>query len=324
MSFQVPQELLIRHSPVFKMMCYLLFKESIERTIKLPEEKPATFANFFIQLYALKTCITIIDIEFVINLAIFAEKYHICCLKNQTFDVLQTALSDNQQRVTLEIITTVYSSVLAGTILRLMFSLGFAVNYSSSSLSWSRRNAATKHQVEQEKVFCDFPDLRWDYFQHIQKGQTDASSIKLGGACRFHDHSDTFGQVCGSDSACPYPYGVPLTIQEYKKSFGNMLKEPAAKRTKEIGTVDEAPAEPADELADEIGTVDEVPAEPSYELAEEIRTVDEAPAEPTDEPAEGIATMNEAPAELADKPAEEIRTVDEVPAASPVLSTRGN
>jgi hypothetical protein len=95
-SFQVLQELLIQHSSVFKKMCHLPFKESIEQTIKLPEEKPAMFANFFIWLHALEPCITINHIEPVIDLAIFAEKYHICCLKNQTSDVLRTALSNSQ------------------------------------------------------------------------------------------------------------------------------------------------------------------------------------------------------------------------------------
>jgi len=115
MSFQVPQELLIQHSSVFKKMCHPPFKESIEKTIKLLEKKPATFANFFIWLHALEPCITIDQMEPVVDLANFAEKYHICCLKNQISDVLRAALSDNQWRVTSEIITTVYSSVPAGT-----------------------------------------------------------------------------------------------------------------------------------------------------------------------------------------------------------------
>ena len=49
-------------------------------------------------------------------------------------------------------------------------------------------------------------------------------------------------------------------MQGYKKSFGNMLEEPADEPAEEIGTVEEAPAEPAYELAEEIGTVDEAPA----------------------------------------------------------------
>ncbi|KAI9851901.1 MAG: hypothetical protein M1824_002451 [Vezdaea acicularis] len=360
MSFQVPQELLIQHSSVFKTMCHPPFKESIERTIKLPEEKPVTFANFFIWLHALEPCIPIFDIESVIDLAIFAEKYHICYLKNQTSDVLRTALSDNRWRVTPEIITAVYSSVPAGTTLRQMFSLGFAVNYGSSSLSWSRRNKPTEHWAEWEKVFYDFPDLGWDYFQHIQKGQADASSIKLGGACRFHDHSDTFGWIRGSGSSCSYPYGVPLTMQGYKKSFGNMLEEPTEEQTKEIdpvdkalaesayelteerGPVDEAPAESAYEPAEGIRTVDEALAEPAYELTEETETVDETPAEPAYEPAEGIRnvdaalaesayelteeteTVDEAPAEPAYEPAKDIGTVDESSVALLVLCTRAN
>lgn len=53
---------------------------------------------------------------------------------------------------------------------------------------------------------------------------------------------------------------MPLTTQEYKKSFGNTSEEPADERTKEIETVDEAPAELADEPAEEIGTIDEAAA----------------------------------------------------------------
>jgi hypothetical protein len=159
--------------------------------------------------------------------------------------------------------------VPAGTSLRQMCSLGFAVNYSSKS----RRNAATERYTEWENVFCDFPDLGWDYFQHIQKDQTDASSIKLGGACRFHDHSDIFGWVRGSDSTCPYPHSVLLTMREYRKSFGNVLEESADERRKEVGTLEKAPAEPADEPAEEIGIVEAL-AEPADEPVEEIGIVD--------------------------------------------------
>ncbi len=174
-----------------------------------------------------------------------------------------------------------YSSVPAGTTLRQICSLGFVVNYSGRALAWSRPNTATERYAEWEKVFCDFPDLGWNYFQCIQNGQTDASSIKLGEACRFHDHSDIFGWVRESDYTCPYSHGVPLTMQEYRKSFGNVLEDPVDERTKELTTVDESTAEPVAEPAEEIGAVDEAPTELGDELAEEIGTVKEAPGTST-------------------------------------------
>jgi hypothetical protein len=218
-SFQVPQDLLIRRSSVFKKMCHPPYKESIERVIRLPEEKPSTFEDFFIWLHAFEPCVTLDCMDSVINLAIFAEKYHVCHLKNQTSDVIRTALSENRWKVTPEAIATVYNNVPAGTILRQICFLGFAV--SCTVATWRRRNEGNNHYAKWETAFCNCPDLGWDYFLHIQTGQGDtsstgfggdASTVSLGGACRFHDHSDIAGWVRKNCSKCPYPHGAPVDM----------------------------------------------------------------------------------------------------------------
>jgi len=84
-SFRVPQGLLIQRSSVFEKI------ESTEQIIRLPEEDTTTFEHFFIWLHALEPCLSIKSIDAIVDLAIFAEKYQVCHLKNQTSDVIKTA-----------------------------------------------------------------------------------------------------------------------------------------------------------------------------------------------------------------------------------------
>ena len=121
----------------------------------------------------------------LIDLAIFAEKYYICLLKNQTSDVIRTALSDNRWNVTPEIITAIYSSVPVGTILRQLCFLGSAIRCKTAP-----RRRRTEGYAKWETVFYNYPNLGWDYFQHVLAGQIENSTFSFGGACRFHDHSD--------------------------------------------------------------------------------------------------------------------------------------
>jgi len=71
-SFRVPQGLLIQRSSVFEKM------ESNEQVIRLPKEDPTTFEHFFIWLHAIEPCLSINGIDAIVDLAIFAEKYHVC------------------------------------------------------------------------------------------------------------------------------------------------------------------------------------------------------------------------------------------------------
>jgi hypothetical protein len=228
-------------------MCHPPFKESIERVIRLPEEKTSTFEDFFIWLHAFEPCLSLNCMDSVIDLAIFAEKYHVCHLKNQTSDAIRTALSENRWKVTPETIATVYNNVPAGTILRQMCFLGFAV--SCSVANWRRRSEGNNHYAKWETAFCNCPDLGWDYFQHIQTGQADTSSIGFGvdtlsiswgGACRFHDHSDVAGWVRGNCSKCPYPHGAPV-----EDDVGEHEKETAEEDAMPEDVVDDAVPEEA-------------------------------------------------------------------------------
>jgi hypothetical protein len=109
-------------------MCHLPFTEFTEQVIRLPEEDTSTFEHFFIWLYALEPCLNLKSIDSVVDLAIFTEKYHVCHLKNQTSDVIRTALSKNRWEITPETIAKVYDSVPAGTILRHLCFLGFTIS----------------------------------------------------------------------------------------------------------------------------------------------------------------------------------------------------
>ena len=91
-SFRVPHGLLIQRSSVFRKI------ESTKQVIRLPEDDATTFEHFFIWLHALEPCLSIRSIDAIVDLAIFAEKYHVCHLKNQTSDVIRTALSKNRGR----------------------------------------------------------------------------------------------------------------------------------------------------------------------------------------------------------------------------------
>jgi hypothetical protein len=140
-------------------------------------------------------------------------------LKNQTSDVIRTALSKNRWEITLETIAKVYGSVPAGTILRHLCFLGFTI--SCNVVNGGRWNEQNDQYSKWETAFCNCPELGWDYFKHTQTRQADTSSINFGGdnltissggACRFHDHSDIAGWVRKNRTICPYPQGAPVIM----------------------------------------------------------------------------------------------------------------
>lgn len=248
--------------------------------------------------------------ESIVDLAIFAEKYRICLLKNQTSDVIRTALSDNCWKVTPEIITSVYNSVPAGTILRQMFFLGFAIGCKNAS--WWRR---TEGYTEWETVFCNRPDLGWDYFQHVLTGQIDSLGFGSGGACRYHDHSDIAGWVRGNGIKCPYPRGAPLDMLSVEESGTGEIEGESAEEdaVMEISVLEDPVEEEAvagvateDEVADEEAVDGEaVAAEATKdEVADEEAEVEEAVS---GEALAGVATEDE----VADEEAVEEEAVEE-------------
>src|SRR5579871_6001523 len=134
-SFSVPQGLLIQRSSVFRKI------ESTEQVIRLPEEDTTTFEHFFIWLHALEPCLSIKSVDAIVDLAIFAEKHHVCHLKNQTSDAIRTALVEERWKITPDAITKVYKNVPAGTILRQLCFLGFMISYNVTGWStWYGQN----------------------------------------------------------------------------------------------------------------------------------------------------------------------------------------
>lgn len=83
-AYEVPEGLLNMRSIVFERMCSAPFLESTQRVINLPEEEPENFDCFFDWIYSLRPHVGFGNgAEAVFNLAIFAEKYLVCHLKNQ-------------------------------------------------------------------------------------------------------------------------------------------------------------------------------------------------------------------------------------------------
>jgi len=52
-------------------------------------------------LSALEPCLSIDSIDAIVDLANFAEKYHVCYLKNQTSDAIWTALIEGRWKITI-------------------------------------------------------------------------------------------------------------------------------------------------------------------------------------------------------------------------------
>ncbi|KAI9858941.1 MAG: hypothetical protein M1813_007243 [Trichoglossum hirsutum] len=209
--FQIPRDLLTLHSPVFDKMCTLPFKESIDQLIKLPEDEPSAFEDFFIWLHSYEPRVPA-KADSLIDLAVLADKYHICLLKNQTSNEIRTALSEKRWKLTPDMVRTVYTSTPAGSILRRLCSLGFVARNSVPVDILENKDYDTW-----KSVFSDFSDLGWDYFRRVQMGQARVT-ITAGSACRFHDHSDISDLEKEDTGTCPYPNGAPVTMPEEKIS----------------------------------------------------------------------------------------------------------
>ncbi|KAI9775932.1 MAG: hypothetical protein M1839_000721 [Geoglossum umbratile] len=143
-------------------MCTLPFKESIDQLIKLPEDKLSAFEDFFIWLHSYEPRIPA-KADPLIDLAILADKYQICLLKNQISDEIRTALSQGRWRITPDMVCIVYASTPTNSILRRLFSLGFMTG-NGGLVEFSPYGSSEKWK----SVFSEFSELGWDYFYHIQ------------------------------------------------------------------------------------------------------------------------------------------------------------
>ena len=174
-------------------MCSAPFLESAQRVIKLPEEDPDVFDNFFDWIHSSKPQVDFSKgNEAIFDFAIFAEKYQICHLKNQISDIIRKDWE--KQKLKPEIIDQVYSSVPDGAVLRQLCS--WILNRQVIQYSYDRLRKQYDIYKEYETVFASHADLGRDYFKWNTVGETKG--------CQFHDHSNIANPVEGKGSACPY------------------------------------------------------------------------------------------------------------------------
>lgn len=208
-SFKVPQDLLIHISSFFEKACKSRFRESAERTIRLPEEKESVFGHFYVWLHGPgPRILPDYDIKTFIDLAIFAEKYQILLLKNQTSDTMRMAINATEWQITPELLSTVYHETPANSVLRRLALIGFGLCYKDDK----------RHVWKQ--VFDEHAELGWDYFDLNLKFMPKNTELILdGGACRFHDHSDVPGWKFEPLDDCPYleSRSGPAILPENKK-----------------------------------------------------------------------------------------------------------
>ena len=218
MSFQVPQDLLMQWSPPLGEMCRSGLEESRTRLIPLPHVKISTFGDFFIWMHAYEPSVNLKSLTSVLDLAIFADMYIICQLKNQTSDILRAELGSGRWQLTPDDVSMVYDEVPSGSILRQLISVSLTLPVGDPPSSpgfggfGSLANFPSTHRqlgnyLEWESVFEKHSDLGWDYFRQIQTGHAQ-TAINCGGPCRFHDHRDIPGVGREDVDKCPYPRGA--------------------------------------------------------------------------------------------------------------------
>ncbi|MCJ1347566.1 hypothetical protein MMC31_005791 [Peltigera leucophlebia] len=200
-AYKVPQGRLIMHSPVFERMCSAPFLESTERVIKLPEEDPVDFENFFDWMHSSKPQVDFSSkgTEAIFGLAIFAEKYQIYYLKNQISDIIRQGWE--KLKLKSETLDQIYSSVPEGAVLRELCSW---ILQKQATQNYSYGRSAPAFFEEYEPAFISHADLGRDFFKWTLNGESKT--------CSFHDHSDITNPLEGKRLVCPYsdiPFVAP-------------------------------------------------------------------------------------------------------------------
>ncbi len=197
-SFKVPEGRLTMHSPVFERMCSAPFREAKQRLIKLPEDDPSVFADFFDWMHSSKPQVDFSKgTEAIYALAIFAEKYQICHLKNQIVDLIE---KDWEKRLpNPKIVDQVYSGVPERAVLRQLCSgiLEKTINH----YNFGQRKVGQDLAQEYAQVFASHPDLGRDFFLWVTRGSIYTSDHN---ACVFHDHSNIRNPSKSQNRLCPY------------------------------------------------------------------------------------------------------------------------
>ncbi|KFY09868.1 hypothetical protein V491_07928 [Pseudogymnoascus sp. VKM F-3775] len=235
-------------------MCQSEFKESQTRIIKLPEVKISTFEDFFIWIHVLEPSVNVKSLESVLDLAIFAEIYIICHLKNQTSDILRAGFGDGRWELKPCDVSTVYNNVPSRSVIRQLCSVSLALEVQDHPDSiWTSRSSNSTRQytdpLKWKKVFEKHAELGWDYFREVQTAQTQ-SAVSCGGPCRFHDHRDIHDARSPSMGTCPYPYPIPgTTLRTESKRYNGCERLPSEVLVEEVPVeevpIDEVPVEEA-------------------------------------------------------------------------------
>jgi hypothetical protein len=197
-TFEVPHDLFIHCSTTFKGLEILTTPEDATTEIALPDVTKSTFEDFLVWLYAYEQNLETETIDSAFHLAIFAQKYQIYDLRNQTSDVMRAALHDRRWTVTPDILLAAYQVAPSGSPLRQLCFLGFV------SMEDRRRS------LDWESAFIENPSLGWDYFQYQNGSEMYHGGIETGGACRFHDHSNIDGWKTQDLIDCPYSLRTSL------------------------------------------------------------------------------------------------------------------
>ena len=208
--FKVPHGLLIRYSAVLERICFPSFLDSNQPIIKLPEENPSVFKDFFDWLHSSKPQLDFSKgTEAIFDLAIFAQKYQICHLMNQITDLIKTMTlatpkcGEGEVRLDPAILDHVYSSVPDGAVLRQLCSWVLLWQVKN----WRHENRSQDFNRQYAEVFTWHPDLGRDFFQWVSA--KDKNPFK---PCQFHDHSNIPNAMKGKggggwvdqNDVCPY------------------------------------------------------------------------------------------------------------------------
>lgn len=190
-AYKVPQGRLTMHSAVFERMCSAPFLESTQRVIKLPEEDPEVFDNFFDWMHSSKPQVDLSKgTDAIFDLAIFAEKYQICHLKNQLSDIIKKDW--DKQKLKSETVDQVYNNVPEGAVLRQLCS--WILKMQVSRVNFYDRQG-DQHK-DYEIVFASHADLGRDFFKWTISGESKA--------CNFHDHNNITNPIEVKGNVCPY------------------------------------------------------------------------------------------------------------------------
>lgn len=181
-------------------MCECPFVEGTTGIIRLPDDDPKTLEAF--HQWAYQSCLPLVhplSTGFEIaKLAIFADKYRIHMLINQTTDYIRLAIPKQHFKPTPEMFDFVFANTATDCPLRELCVFGLLRYYPGElpDLTLPQWTA----------VFARHPLIGVLSFQQ----QSKLANVENRDACHWHDHSD-LSKVKGGGPDCPYQFGVHVS-----------------------------------------------------------------------------------------------------------------